>query len=169
MDESKKREIASKGGHAAHEKGTAHEFTPDEARKAGKRGGEVVSRDKSHMASIGKKGGQAVSKNRDHMAAIGRKGGEAVSRDRSHMATIGRRGGESVSRDREHMATIGREGGESRATPRELEKPIEAEKIEAQAPAPAEPGAIPAHEFPRAVGEEKPEEKREEGEGRRAA
>jgi general stress protein YciG len=168
MDESKKREIASKGGHAAHEKGTAHEFTPDEARKAGKRGGEVVSRDKSHMASIGKKGGQAVSKNRDHMAAIGRKGGEAVSRDRSHMATIGRRGGESVSRDREHMAAIGREGGESRAVPRELEKPVvEAEKLEAQAP--IAPGSIPAHEFPRALAEEKPEEKPEEGEGRRAA
>jgi general stress protein YciG len=122
------------------------------------------------MASIGKKGGQAVSKNRDHMAAIGRKGGEAVSRDRSHMATIGRRGGESVSRDREHMAAIGREGGESRAVPRELETPaVEAERIEAQIPAPAEPGAIPTHEFPRSLGEEKPEEKPEEGEGRRAA
>ena len=31
MDESKQREIASKGGRAAHQKGTAHEFTSDEA------------------------------------------------------------------------------------------------------------------------------------------
>ena len=35
MDASKQREIASKGGRAAHAKGTAHEFTSDEARVAG--------------------------------------------------------------------------------------------------------------------------------------
>lgn len=40
MDPAKQREIASKGGHAAHEKGTAHEFTPEEARAAGRIGGE---------------------------------------------------------------------------------------------------------------------------------
>ena len=34
MDEAKQREIASKGGKAAHEKGTAHEFTSEEARAA---------------------------------------------------------------------------------------------------------------------------------------
>ena len=39
MDEAKQRQIASKGGKAAHEKGTAHEFTPEEARVAGKKGG----------------------------------------------------------------------------------------------------------------------------------
>jgi uncharacterized protein len=40
MDAEKQREIASKGGKAAHEKGTAHEFDSDEAREAGKKGGE---------------------------------------------------------------------------------------------------------------------------------
>jgi len=35
------REIASKGGRAAHEKGTAHEWTADEARNAGRKGGQV--------------------------------------------------------------------------------------------------------------------------------
>jgi general stress protein YciG len=40
MDEEKQREIASKGGQAAHEKGTAHEFTPEEAREAGHKGGK---------------------------------------------------------------------------------------------------------------------------------
>ena len=40
MDPSKQREIASKGGRAAHAKGTAHEFTSDEARVAGRKGGE---------------------------------------------------------------------------------------------------------------------------------
>ena len=40
MDEGKQRQIARKGGKAAHEKGTAHEFTPEEARAAGRKGGE---------------------------------------------------------------------------------------------------------------------------------
>ena len=100
MDAAKQREIASKGGRAAHEKGTAHEFSADEARKAGRKGGEVVSRSKEHMANIGRKGGAAVSANRGHMAAIGRKGGEAVSSDRSHMAAIGRKGGEARGESR---------------------------------------------------------------------
>ena len=41
MSPEKQREIASKGGRAAHEKGTAHEWTADEARQAGRKGGQV--------------------------------------------------------------------------------------------------------------------------------
>lgn len=41
MDKDKQRAIASKGGQAAHEKGTAHEFTTEEARAAGRKGGEA--------------------------------------------------------------------------------------------------------------------------------
>ena len=41
MDEDKQREIASKGGKAAHEKGTAHQFTSEEAREAGRKGGQA--------------------------------------------------------------------------------------------------------------------------------
>jgi len=41
MSPDKQREIASKGGRAAHEKGTAHEWTPDEARAAGRKGGQI--------------------------------------------------------------------------------------------------------------------------------
>ncbi|AFZ66175.1 KGG domain-containing protein [Deinococcus peraridilitoris] len=40
MDEEKQREIASEGGKAAHESGNAHEFTSEEAREAGRKGGE---------------------------------------------------------------------------------------------------------------------------------
>jgi general stress protein YciG len=47
MDAEKQRAIASKGGRAAHEKGTAHEFTPEEAREAGRKGGEARSRNRS--------------------------------------------------------------------------------------------------------------------------
>ncbi len=59
MDPSKQREIASKGGRAAHAKGTAHEFTSDEARTAGRKGGEAVSRDRAHMSAIGREGGHS--------------------------------------------------------------------------------------------------------------
>ena len=58
MDREKQREIARKGGRAAHEKGTAHEFTPDEARAAGRKGGERVSANRDHMSRIGRLGGK---------------------------------------------------------------------------------------------------------------
>jgi len=58
MDPEKQRMIASKGGKAAHAKGTAHEFTPDEAREAGRKGGMVVSQNREHMAAIGREGGK---------------------------------------------------------------------------------------------------------------
>ena len=41
MSPEKQREIASKGGRAAHEKGTAHEWTSEEARNAGRKGGQI--------------------------------------------------------------------------------------------------------------------------------
>ena len=58
MDEDKQREIASKGGKAAHASGNAHEFDSEEAREAGRKGGESVSQDREHMADIGRKGGE---------------------------------------------------------------------------------------------------------------
>ena len=57
MDAERQREIARKGGRAAHEKGTAHQFTSEEAREAGRKGGERVSANRSHMAEIGRLGG----------------------------------------------------------------------------------------------------------------
>jgi general stress protein YciG len=41
MTPEKQREIASKGGRAAHAKGTAHEWTSEEARNAGRKGGQI--------------------------------------------------------------------------------------------------------------------------------
>jgi general stress protein YciG len=55
----RQRAIASKGGKAAHEKGTAHQFDPREAKEAGRKGGAAVSADRAHMAEIGRKGGRA--------------------------------------------------------------------------------------------------------------
>ena len=64
MDRSKQREIASKGGKAAHAKGTAHEWTSEEAREAGRKGGMAVSKRREHMAAIGRRGGEARGANR---------------------------------------------------------------------------------------------------------
>ena len=44
MDRGKQRDIASKGGKAAHQKGTAHEWTSEEAREAGRKGGMASHR-----------------------------------------------------------------------------------------------------------------------------
>jgi general stress protein YciG len=52
MDEQKQREIASKGGRAAHQSGNAHEFTSQEARMAGRKGGQSRGKStKSHASS----------------------------------------------------------------------------------------------------------------------
>lgn len=44
MKPDKQRQIASKGGRAAHRSGRAHEFTSEEAREAGRKGGKARSR-----------------------------------------------------------------------------------------------------------------------------
>lgn len=49
MDNQKQREIASKGGKAAHLSGNAHQFTSEEARKAGSKGGQA--RNANRMAN----------------------------------------------------------------------------------------------------------------------
>src|SRR5467141_3866353 len=55
MSDQRQREIAAAGGRAAHKQGTAHEFSRAEARRAGQKGGEAVSRNRSHMAEIGRR------------------------------------------------------------------------------------------------------------------
>jgi general stress protein YciG len=49
MDRVKQREIASKGGKAAHQTGTAHEWTSEEAREAGRKGGMASHRRRKQM------------------------------------------------------------------------------------------------------------------------
>lgn len=44
MDPIKQRQVASKGGRAAHAKGTAHEWTTEQARLAGRKGGQSRAR-----------------------------------------------------------------------------------------------------------------------------
>src|SRR5207248_2882621 len=75
MDPAKQREIASKGGRAAQAKGTADEFTSDDARGAGRKGAGAVSRDRAHMSAIGREGGH--SRGRARQAQPGGLGGGA--------------------------------------------------------------------------------------------
>ena len=50
MTPEKQREIASKGGRAAHQKGTAHEWTSEEARSAGRKGGQISRGGRGRLA-----------------------------------------------------------------------------------------------------------------------
>jgi hypothetical protein len=93
MDASRQREIASKGGRAAHEKGTAHEWSSDEARVAGQKGGIAVSRDRAHMAAIGREGGESRSR------------ASRQARDGSETD------GSSMGGEREMTRSVSREGG----------------------------------------------------------
>ena len=52
MDRQKQRDIASKGGKAAHAKGTAHEWTSEEAREAGRKGGMASHRRRKEMTDV---------------------------------------------------------------------------------------------------------------------
>ena len=65
LDRERQREIARLGGRAAHAQGRAHEFTSEEAREAGRKGGEAVSKDSQHMKEIGRLGGRARRRKRD--------------------------------------------------------------------------------------------------------
>lgn len=58
MDPQRQREIASEGGRAAHEKGTAHEFTSEEAREAGRKGGEASGGGNRGGSQGGNQGGR---------------------------------------------------------------------------------------------------------------
>lgn len=58
----RRREIAQMGGRALHEQGKGHQFTPEEATIAGRKGGLAVSEDRAYMSEIGRKGGLARSR-----------------------------------------------------------------------------------------------------------
>src|SRR5205085_3024939 len=73
MDRAKQREIASKGGKAAHQKGTAHEWTSEEAREAGRKGGMASHRRRREMT-----GSQSSGETAQNLGSS-----ETMSRDES--------------------------------------------------------------------------------------
>ena len=64
MDRAKQREIASKGGKAAHQKGTAHEWTSEEAREAGRKGGMASHRRRTELT-----GSQGISESTQNLGS----------------------------------------------------------------------------------------------------
>lgn len=97
MDPARQREIASKGGRAAHAKGTAHEWSAEEARRAGRKGGEVVSRDRAHMEAIGRAGGEARGRARQLASLQNGNGAAARFQDRETAVSVSRDGYPSIS------------------------------------------------------------------------
>ena len=77
MDRVKQREIASKGGKAAHQKGTAHEWTSEEAREAGRKGGMASHRRRKEM--MDPQGGGTSPSSMESMYTTERAGGDDQS------------------------------------------------------------------------------------------
>lgn len=75
MDRAKQREIASKGGKAAHQKGTAHEWTSEEARDAGRKGGIASHRRRREQQGDGS-GTMETSAGNDRDVAMDREGND---------------------------------------------------------------------------------------------
>jgi hypothetical protein len=74
MDRLKQKEIASKGGKAAHQKGTAHEWTSEEAREAGRKGGMASHRRRKELTTD--QGGDMSSPDLGSPDATERSGGD---------------------------------------------------------------------------------------------
>lgn len=109
MDPERQKEIASRGGRAAHEKGTAHEWSVDEARSAGRRGGVAVSRDREHMSAIGREGGEAKGRRVREMNMLGRT-------DRETALPVTREGSPLVATARARVPGTNSDALESRGT-----------------------------------------------------
>ena len=69
MDPDTLRAVCSQGGKTAHAHGRAHRFNPEQASKAGKKGGASIATDRTHMATIGQRGGKAKKGYRERQAA----------------------------------------------------------------------------------------------------
>ena len=79
MDRAKQREIASKGGKAAHQKGTAHEWTSEEAREAGRKGGMASHRRRKESTEQPETSGATGMSGSEEMNNSERSGGDDQS------------------------------------------------------------------------------------------
>jgi general stress protein YciG len=100
MDRAKQREIASKGGKAAHQKGTAHEWTSEEARDAGRKGG-IASHQRRREQSGGQSGASSGDTSAERVTAMDRSDMERNSMNRGGAGSSGSGGatGGSMGRD----------------------------------------------------------------------
>jgi uncharacterized protein len=83
MDPERRREVARRGGQATHRLGKAHQFTPEQARAAGKKGGRAVSRDRTHTAKIGYRGAVSLRRQRGKCEPTCREASSVAGRSRS--------------------------------------------------------------------------------------
>ncbi len=90
MDPAKQREIASKGGRAAHAQGKAHEFTSEEARAAGRKGGEAAHARGTAHEFTSEEARQAGQKGGQHSRAHSRNSNGARSSNSESLADAGR-------------------------------------------------------------------------------
>ena len=89
MDRAKQREIASKGGKAAHQKGTAHEWTSEEARDAGRKGGIASHRRRREQMGVGGSSPSTADDRSDHRNTSGGEvNREDLMQDRSDMSSM---------------------------------------------------------------------------------
>ena len=79
MDRAKQREIASKGGKAAHQKGTAHEWTSEEARDAGRKGGIASHQRRREQAGGGTNESSEVGRERGDSGGMNSESGPGGS------------------------------------------------------------------------------------------
>jgi general stress protein YciG len=112
MDEDRQREIASKGGRAAHKSGNAHEFDAEEAREAGRRGGLVRSENRASSLGIGLDDGQGVT----HLQDLDQEPGSSRMRERGN--GLEESAGAQDRSDQRHRGTQvrGRETGDKPST-----------------------------------------------------
>ena len=102
MDRAKQREIASKGGKAAHQKGTAHEWTSEEARDAGRKGGIA-----SHQRRREQSGAQPAETSDERVTAMDRSEMDRGSLSRSS-SSVGSSSSGSYGSDRSSSMESGR-------------------------------------------------------------
>ena len=87
MDRAKQREIASKGGKAAHQKGTAHEWTSEEARDAGRKGGIASHQRRREQTGVQSDDEQAVGMDRDSPSSSSSSMGSSSSSSSSNTSS----------------------------------------------------------------------------------
>jgi general stress protein YciG len=93
MDRNKRRGIASKGGKAAHLKGTAHEWTIEEAREAGRQGGATAHRRPQMQRENGELPGKARPKSDDDLLKVITDSAEPHREDATMTSIVSRSGG----------------------------------------------------------------------------
>jgi general stress protein YciG len=101
MDEERRREVARMGGRAAHQKGTAHEFSSEEAREAGRKGGRAVSQNREHMSAIGREGGESRAASQTRRRSGANEGEIGTSPTTAHPGSRSRSDGEEELDDTE--------------------------------------------------------------------